>query len=156
MADHRRAIYTAQAHVTGGRAEGHGRTSDGALEVDLRAPREMGGSGGGTNPEQLFAIGYAACFESALGVGGRRARREVGDVAIDSHVTLVPTNERSFKLAVELDVTLPSVTDPVEAEAMVREAHRLCPFSNAIRGNVDVTMIVNGRHIDDAPAGTAA
>jgi osmotically inducible protein OsmC len=77
-------------------------------------------------------------------------------VAIDSHVTLVPTNERSFKLAVELDVTLPSVTDPVEAEAMVREAHRLCPFSNAIRGNVDVTMIVNGRDIDGTSTATAA
>jgi osmotically inducible protein OsmC len=156
MADQRRAIYTAEAHVTGGRAEGRGRTSDGALEVDLRAPREMGGSGGGTNPEQLFAIGYAACFESALGVGGRRARREVGDVAIDSHVTLLPTDERSFKLAVELDVTLPAVTDPVEAEAMVREAHRLCPYSNAIRGNVDLTLIVNGRHIDGTSTATAA
>jgi osmotically inducible protein OsmC len=156
MADHKRGIYTAEAHVTGGRAEGHGRTSDGALEVDLRPPREMGGSGGGTNPEQLFAIGYAACFESAMGVGARRARREVGDVAIDSRVTLLPTDERSFELAVELAVTLPSVTDPDEAEAIVREAHRLCPYSNAIRGNVDVTLIVNGRDIDDTSTATAA
>jgi Ohr subfamily peroxiredoxin len=68
-------IYTARAHVTGGRAEGHGRTSDGALEVDLRLPAEMGGSGGGTNPEQLFAVGYAACFEGALGVVARRGAR---------------------------------------------------------------------------------
>ena len=67
MADNGRVIYTAHAHVTGGRAAGHGRTSDGALEVDLRAPLELGGEGGGTNPEQLFAVGYAACFESALG-----------------------------------------------------------------------------------------
>ena len=67
-------IYTAEAHVTGGRAEGHGRTSDGVLEVDLRLPAEMGGQGGGTNPEQLFAVGYAACFEGAMGVVGRRAK----------------------------------------------------------------------------------
>jgi osmotically inducible protein OsmC len=83
-------VYTAEAYVTGGRAEGHGRTSDGALEVDLRMPREMGGGGGGTNPEQLFAIGYAACFESSLGVVARRRRQEVGDVAIDSKVMLLP------------------------------------------------------------------
>jgi osmotically inducible protein OsmC len=80
----RRVIYTAEAHVTGGRAQGHWRTSDGALEVDLRVPREMGGEGGGTNPEQLFAVGYAACFESALGVGARRLKVEVDDVQIDS------------------------------------------------------------------------
>ena len=70
--------------MTGGRAEGHGRTSDGALEVDLRAPAELGGEGGGTNPEQLFAVGFAACFEGAIGVVGRRERAEVGDVSIDS------------------------------------------------------------------------
>ena len=84
-------IYTAEAHVTGGRAEGHGRTSDGVLEVDLRLPAEMGGQGGGTNPEQLFAVGYAACFEGALGVAGRRAKLETGDVGIDSKVSLSPT-----------------------------------------------------------------
>jgi osmotically inducible protein OsmC len=95
-----KALYTAQATVTGGRAEGHGRTSDGALEVELRMPVEMGGAGGGTNPEQLFAIGYAACFESALGVVGRRERAEVGDVSIDSRVSLLPTEDRGFKLAV--------------------------------------------------------
>ena len=73
-------LYTAKAHVTGGRAEGHGRSSDGELEVDLRLPPEMGGPGGGTNPEELFAVGYAACFEGALGVVARRAKAEVGDV----------------------------------------------------------------------------
>jgi lipoyl-dependent peroxiredoxin len=77
-------LYTANAHVTGGRAEGHGRSSDGALEVDLRLPPEMGGPGGGTNPEELFAVGYAACFEGALGVVARRAKADPGDVAIDS------------------------------------------------------------------------
>jgi lipoyl-dependent peroxiredoxin len=149
MAETRRAIYTAEAHVTGGRAEGHGRTSDRALEVELRTPVEMGGSGGGTNPEQLFAIGYAACFESALGVAGRRRKREVGDVAIDSAVMLVPTEDRRYILAVRLAVTLPSVGDPDEAVELVRAAHLLCPYSNATRGNIDVSLTVNGRAVEE-------
>ena len=86
----RRVLYTAEAQVTGGRAEGHGRSSDGVLEVDLRAPEELGGIGGGTNPEQLFAVGYAACFESALGAVARRRHEEAGDVEIDSKVMLLP------------------------------------------------------------------
>src|SRR6478672_7218920 len=98
MTDSARILYTAEATVTGGRANGHGRTSDGALEVDLRAPVELGGEGGGTNPEQLFAIGYAACFEGAIGVVGRRMRAEVGDVSIDSHVQLIPTEDRRMEL----------------------------------------------------------
>ena len=97
-----KTVYTAGATVTGGRAEGHGVTNDRALEVDLRTPVEMGGPGGGTNPEQLFAVGYAACFEGALGVVGRRERAEVGDVAIVSRVSLVTTDERGFNVAVEL------------------------------------------------------
>src|SRR3954449_6925618 len=123
MNEKRRVIYTAEAWVTGGRAEGHGRTSDGTLEVDLRRPQEMGGAGGGTNPEQLFAIGYAACFESALAAVARRRRQEAGDVAIDSKVMLLPTADRAFKLAVELAVTLPSVADPDTAADIVRAAH---------------------------------
>jgi lipoyl-dependent peroxiredoxin len=149
-------IYAAQAHVTGGRADGHARTSDGALEVDLRTPEEMGGSGGGTNPEQLFAVGYAACFSSALGAVGRRRRHGVGDVEIDSRVMLLPTPERTYKLAVELTVTLPSVTDADEAEALVRGAHEICPYSNATRGNIDVKLSVNGRAIRDTPPAAAA
>ena len=144
-------LYTASAHVTGGRVAGHGRTSDGVLEVDLRTPQEMGGDGGGTNPEQLFAIGYAACFESALGVAGRRRRQEVGDVAIDSHVMLLPTAERGFALAVELDVTLPSVEDLDEAAGLVQAAHQICPYSNATRGNIDVVLTANGRPVDGTP-----
>src|ERR671918_3221847 len=92
-----KTLYTAEATVTGGRSEGSGRTSDGMLEVTLRLPPEMGGEGGGTNPEQLFAVGYAACFESALGVVARRRRLEAGDVAIDSRVTLLPAADRAFK-----------------------------------------------------------
>ena len=148
MAETRRAIYTAEAHVTGGRADGHGRTSDGALDVNLRPPKEMGGDGGGTNPEQLFAVGYAACFESALGTAARRRRQEAGDVAIDSRVTLLPTADRRFKLAVTLAVTLPSIADPDEAVNLVREADQLCPYSNAIRGNVAVSLTANGHPLD--------
>jgi Ohr subfamily peroxiredoxin len=156
MAESRRVIYTAEAHVTGGRTEGHGRTSDGALEVDLRTPEEMGGSGGGTNPEQLFAVGYAACFESALGVVARRRRQEAGDVAIDSRVMLLPTEDRAFKLAVALAVTLPSVEDPDEAAELVRAAHQVCPYSNATRGNIDVSLSANGREIEQTSAPVTA
>jgi osmotically inducible protein OsmC len=138
-------IYTAEATVTGGRAEGHGQTSDGALDVQLRTPTEMGGAGGGTNPEELFAVGYAACFEGALGVVARRERAEVGDVSIDSRVSLLPTEERGFKLAVELDVTLPQVTDTEQAKRIVAAAHQVCPYSNATRGNVEVALSVNGK-----------
>jgi lipoyl-dependent peroxiredoxin len=140
-------LYTAEAHVTGGRADGHGRTSDGALEVDLRLPSEMGGEGGGTNPEQLFAVGYAACFEGALGVVGRREKAEVGDVAIDSKVTLTPTGTGGFQLGVELDVSLPSVEDPDLAVELVRGAHEVCPYSNATRGNIEVALTANGRSV---------
>jgi Ohr subfamily peroxiredoxin len=138
-----KAIYTAEAHVTGGRAEGHGKTSDGELEVDLRLPAEMGGQGGGTNPEELFAVGYAACFEGALGAVARREKLEVGDVAIDSKVSLHPGPERTFVLSVALDVTLPSVEGDAAAD-LVREAHKVCPYSNATRGNIDVTLTANG------------
>jgi Ohr subfamily peroxiredoxin len=156
MADNGRVIYTAQAHVTGGRAEGHGRSSDGALEVDLRAPEEMGGSGGGTNPEQLFAVGYAACFESALGAVGRRLRQEVGDVAIDSKVMLLPTEDRAYKLGVALAVSLPSVDDPDQAVELVRAAHQVCPYSNATRGNIDVSLTANGRAVQATSAPVTA
>jgi osmotically inducible protein OsmC len=143
----REPLYTARAHVTGGRVNGHGRTSDGALEVDLRAPVETGGEGGGTNPEQLFAVGYAACFESALGAVARRQRVEPGDVAIDSRVSLIPTEDRRFILAVALDVTLPSIEDPEQAVALVEAAHQVCPYSNATRGNIDVNLTANGQPV---------
>jgi lipoyl-dependent peroxiredoxin len=138
-----KVIYTAEAHVTGGRAEGHGKTSDGALEVDLRLPSEMGGEGGGTNPEELFAVGYAACFESAIGAVARRQKLEAGDVLIDSKVSLHPGPERTFVLSAELDVTLPSVEGDAATE-LVREAHKVCPYSNATRGNIEVTLTANG------------
>jgi lipoyl-dependent peroxiredoxin len=143
-----KTLYTAEAQVTGGRAEGHGRTSDGALEVNLRLPTEMGGSGGGTNPEQLFAVGYAACFEGALGVVARRVKAETGDVSIDSKVSLSPDGKGGFLLGVELDVTLPSVTDSASAAEIVRAAHEVCPYSNATRGNIEVVLTANGQAVD--------
>ena len=139
-----RVLYTAEATVTGGRASGHGHTSDGALDVQLRTPPEMGGEGGGTNPEQLFAVGYAACFESALGVVARREHVDAGNVSIDSRVSLVPTQDRGFNLEVELHVTLPQIQDPDEAARLVAAAHQVCPYSNATRGNIEVVLTANG------------
>ena len=141
-----KVLYTARAHVQGGR-DGHGRTADGELEVDLRVPKEMGGSGGGTNPEELFAVGYAACFESALAVVGRRRHLETGEVTIDSGVSLLPTGDGGFKLAVTLDVSLPSVADRETAADLIRGAHEVCPYSNATRGNIDVELLLSGEPV---------
>jgi Ohr subfamily peroxiredoxin len=138
-----KVVYTAKANVTGGRANGHGVTDDGALDVQLRPPDE----GGGTNPEQLFAVGYAACFEGAIGAVGRRERLEVGDVSIDSAVSLITGENRTFGIAVELDVTLPQL-EVDDAERVVRAAHLVCPYSNATRGNIDVKLTANGRALD--------
>jgi lipoyl-dependent peroxiredoxin len=140
-------IYTATATVIGGRAAGHGRTSDGLLDVQLRLPKEMGGEERGTNPEQLFAVGYAACFEGALGVVARREKAEVGEVSIDSSVDLIPNGSGGFFLAVGLDVTLPGLSDAEQAKAIVAAAHQVCPYSNATRGNIEVTLTANGETV---------
>lgn len=139
-----KVLYSATATVTGGRANGHGRTDDGALDVQLRLPSEMGGEGGGTNPEQLFAVGYASCFESALGVVARRQKVEADDVSVASRVDLLPNGSGGFDLAVTLDVTLPSIADATQAVEVVRAAHEVCPYSNATRGNIEVTLTANG------------
>jgi Ohr subfamily peroxiredoxin len=141
-----KVLYTAHALVTGGR-DGHGRTDGGELEVDLRIPEAMGGAGGGTNPEELFAVGYAACFESALATVARRHRVDAGDVTIRSAVSLLPTADRGFKIAVTLDLALPSVDDREKAAELVREADQVCPYSNAIRGNVDVDLLLGGEPV---------
>jgi osmotically inducible protein OsmC len=142
-----KVLYTAEATVTGGRDQGHARSADGALDVQLRTPTELGGPGGGTNPEQLFAAGYAACFESALKTVARRRKAEADDVSIASKVSLGPGDDRNFILAIELDVTLPQVFGD-EAADLVRAAHGVCPYSNATRGNIDVALTVNGRPLD--------
>jgi lipoyl-dependent peroxiredoxin len=138
-----KVVYTANATVTGGRAEGHGVTDDGMLDIQLRPP----GDGGGTNPEQLFAVGYAACFEGALAAVGRREKVELGDVSIESHVSMITTEDRGFNLAVTLDVTLPAIEDAWQATAIVEGAHHVCPYSNATRGNVEVTLTANGNPV---------
>jgi osmotically inducible protein OsmC len=140
-------LYTAEAHVTGGRIAGHGRTSDGALEVDLRIPPELGGEEGGTNPEQLFAVGYAACFENALAAVARRQKLEVDDVEVDAKVMMMAGEQRSFTIAVELAVKLPSV-EGEDAVNLVRAAHKVCPYSNATRGNIDVKLTANGDPVE--------
>jgi Ohr subfamily peroxiredoxin len=144
-----KTLYTAEAQVTGGRIHGHGRTADGQLDVELRLPRELGGEGGGTNPEELFAVGFASCFESALGVVARRAKAETGDVQIDSKVSLSPNGGGGFDLSVELDVTLPGVGDSQHAIDLVRAAHKVCPYSNATRGNIPVELTANGAPVED-------
>jgi Ohr subfamily peroxiredoxin len=146
-----KVLYTAQATVTGGRDQGHGRTSDGALDVQLRSPVELGGEGGGTNPEQLFAVGYAACFEGAIKAVARRQKLDADDVSIDSRVDFGPAEDRSFTIAVALDVTLPGFDEDQAAE-IVEAAHQLCPYSNATRGNIDVALTANGRRVQEAPA----
>ena len=138
-----KVVYTAEATVTGGREKGHGKTTDGELDVQLRPPDE----GGGTNPEQLFAVGYAACFEGALNVAARRAKAEVGDASIDSKVSLITTEDRGFNVAVQLDVSLPQVQDADAAKEIVAAAHQICPYSNATRGNVEVTLTANGQPV---------
>jgi len=144
-----RVLYTADAVVEGGRA-GHGRTSDGRLDVGLSVPQELGGDGGpGTNPEQLFAIGYAACFESAL-LGVARGRGlDASDVRIASQVRLGPTGHGGFTLAVSLDLHAPHLSTDLAAELMLR-AHERCPYSNATRNNIDVELKVDGALVDAA------
>jgi len=136
--------YTAEAHVTGGRANGHGRTASGELDIDVRMPKELGGGGGATNPEELFAVGYAACFGSALALVGQKMGLNAEDAAIVSKVSLVPEGGGQLRLAAELDVTLPSVPDAGQAAGLVQAAHQVCPYSKATRGNIDVALTVNG------------
>ena len=137
-----KALYTAEALATGEGRDGHGRTSDGKGDVDLATPTEMGGSGNGTNPEQLFAVGYAACYHSALRLVAGQAKANVDDSTVGSRVSIGKDNEGGFQLAVELEVTLPHL-DKAEAQALADAAHQVCPYSNATRGNIPVTVTVS-------------
>ena len=138
-----KVLYTAEAVVEGGR-EGHGRTSDGRLDVDLSVPKEMSGDGGpGTNPEQLFAVGYAACFQSAL-LGVARGRNlDASGSQITSRVGIGPTGHGGFGLQVSLDLHAPNLTVAQAADLMARADER-CPYSVATRGNIEVTLTVDG------------
>jgi len=142
-------LYTAEATVTGGR-EGHGRTSDGRLEVDLDVPSEMSGAGGpGTNPEQLFALGYAACFQSALLRIATGRRLEVSDSRITARVGIGPLSGGGFGLTATLDLDAPNIGRDEAVDLMTR-AHEACPYSRATRGNIDVTLTVGGTALERA------
>jgi len=135
-----KVLYTAEAHTVGGR-DGAGMSSDGAIDVKLSPP----GSGKpGTNPEQLFAVGYAACFHSALKVVGRREKVDVDGSTVEAEVGIGPNDQGGFALQVALTASLPNV-DQEAADRVVAAAHQVCPYSNATRGNIDVTVRAIGR-----------
>lgn len=135
------ALYTAVALATGDGRNGHAATEDGTLDLDLRVPKELGGPGGATNPEQLFAAGYAACFHSALKRVAQEDKLDVTGTEVSASVGLGAMPNGGFGLAVELDVHAPNL-DQSKAEALVARAHEVCPYSNATRGNIDVTLTV--------------
>ena len=134
-------LYTATAHATGDGRNGHATSDDGILDVDLRVPQELGGSGGATNPEQLFAAGFAACFHSAIKVVAGRDKLDVSGTEVSASVGIGMNDRGGFGLAVELDVHAPAL-DRATAEDLVAKAHEVCPYSNATRGNVEVTLTV--------------
>jgi osmotically inducible protein OsmC len=134
-----RIAYTASATATGGRA-GHVRSSDGFVDLDLRPPVEMGGPGGATNPEQLFAAGYAACFTGALKLVAGKAKVALPNLSITGHVGIGPA-EVGFAIAAKLEISVPGVPKE-QVEELVKQAHQVCPYSNATRGNVDVELVV--------------
>ena len=134
-------LYTAVAHATGDGRNGHARTDDGVVDVDLRIPKELGGPGGGTNPEQLFAAGYAACFHSALKVVAQRTGQSVDGSEVSASVGIGAQPDGGFGLAVELDVHVPDLDD-ASAQELVEQAHQVCPYSKATRGNIDVVLRV--------------
>jgi Ohr subfamily peroxiredoxin len=144
-------LYTAEAVTEGGRA-GHSRTSDGRLEVQLSVPEDMDGPGGpGTNPEQLFAVGYGACFQSALLSVAQGRKLDAGDSQITARVGIGPTGHGGFGLQVSLDLHAPHVSAD-EAASLMARADKVCPYSNAVRGNVQVTLSVDGTPIDQTEA----
>ncbi|WP_353942917.1 organic hydroperoxide resistance protein [Streptomyces sp. HUAS MG91] len=134
------AIYTAVATATHGR-DGRAVSSDGVIDLQLGIPTAMGGNGQGSNPEQLFAAGYAACFGSALGLVGRNAKVDVTDAAVTAEVSIGKQGE-GFGLAVVLRVELPDTVDAETGRKLVEQAHQVCPYSNATRGNIDVQLVV--------------
>ncbi len=132
-------LYTAHAIAVAGR-NGHAETSDGLIKLDLSMPKEMGGPGkpNATNPEQLFALGYAACFGSAVAFVAGQQKKQIGEVSVTSHVT-IGKDDGGFRLAVTLEVSIGGV-QAAETQALIEAAHQVCPYSKATRGNIDVTL----------------
>jgi osmotically inducible protein OsmC len=144
-------LYKTEAVVEGGRS-GHGGTSDGRLAVELSVPIELGGEGGpGTNPEQLFAVGYAACFHSGLQAVAQGRKLDASGSTVTAPVGIGRTGRGGFGLAVTLDLHAPNLPR-VDAEDLMRRAHALCPYSNATRGNVEVTLRVEGTQLERSAA----
>jgi Ohr subfamily peroxiredoxin len=135
-------LYTASATATGDGRSGHTRSSDGVLDFDLAVPKEMGGPGGHlTNPEQLFAAGYAACFHGALKRVAAKQKITLTDTAITVDVGIGPNDQGGFGLSVAIEAELPGL-DEATAQSLIEAAHQLCPYSNATRGNVPVDLTV--------------
>ena len=134
-------IYTASAVSTGDARNGHVQSTDGLIDADVRIPKEMGGEGGATNPEQLFAAGYAACFHSALKLVAGKAKVDMTDSEVVADVSIGNNGEGGFGLAVQLEVTIPGA-DATTAQQLAEQAHQVCPYSNATRGNIEVKLTV--------------
>ncbi|MGI5222634.1 organic hydroperoxide resistance protein [Nocardia sp. CA-290969] len=134
-------VYTAEAISTGAGRNGRTRTADGRIDLQLAMPKEMGGNGDGANPEQLFAAGYAACFHSALQLVARTKKVEIGDSSVGARVGIGPDGNGGFGLAVTLEVVIPTL-DQAAAKELADAAHAVCPYSNAVRGNIEVDIVV--------------
>ncbi len=133
------SLYTASVAATGDGRNGHVQSTDGVLDLDVRLPRELGGSGGAANPELLFAAGYAACFHSALRLVAGQAKVDTTDSEVVADVSLGSNDAGGFELAVRLEVSVPNVEEDVVRQ-LVEQAHQVCPYSNATRGNIDVAI----------------
>lgn len=141
-----KTMYTARATADDGGRNGHAATDDGRIDVELAMPEAMGGPGGaGTNPEQLFAVGYAACFANALRSAARKLRKEnaADGATVTAEVDIGPIGGGKFGLAVRLDATIPAASQ-ADAEELMALAHERCPYSSATRGNIDVELSVRG------------
>jgi len=140
----KQTLYTAQVSTLGARA-GRVKSSDGNLKLHLSVPPGLGGQGGtGTNPEQMFAAGYAACFGGSIQYAASQQKIEQGEVQVVAHVGVGPSGDKDgFEVAVQLEITLPKL-DQKTAEMLVAEAHKICPYSNATRGNIEVKLIAHG------------
>lgn len=133
--------YTAEATATGTGRDGHVRSSDGRVDLTMAPPKEMGGSGEGSNPEQLFAAGYSACFLSAMQVVARRAKADLSGATVTGEVGIGPDGNGGYGLAVTLKVSIPTL-ERDQAQDIVEQAHQVCPYSNATRGNIDVDLVI--------------
>ena len=136
------ALYTAEALSTGAGRDGHVRSSDGRVDLEMAVPASMGGSGNGSNPEQLFAAGYAACFHSALTMIARSQKVDISESSVGGRVQIGSNGQGGFQLAVLLEVVLPGIEHDA-AQALADAAHQVCPYSNATRGNIEVTITVS-------------